>query len=254
MKQIIGGNWKMNGSRLAALEYLREMKRLGSRSVSSEIILFPPFTILPIIADAAADCGIETGGQDIFWLEKGAFTGEISPSMLVDAGASWFLAGHSERRHVFGEANDIVRRKLQAGLESGLRGILCVGELIEERDAGRTEEVVRRQVESALRDLECVSTENFVIAYEPVWAIGTGLTATPDEAERMHSLIREWVAGVLSNDFADNTRIQYGGSVKPGNAAEILSMPSINGALVGGASLKAESFMDILKAVPLQDR
>ncbi|MCK5115054.1 MAG: triose-phosphate isomerase [Candidatus Aegiribacteria sp.] len=244
----------MNGSRLAALEFLREMKRLGSVSVSSEVVLFPPFTLLPLMADAVADCGIETGGQDIFWLEKGAFTGEISPSMLVDAGASWFLAGHSERRHVIGETDDIVRRKLQAGLASGLRGILCVGELIEERDAGRTEEVVRRQVESALSDLECVSTENLVIAYEPVWAIGTGLTATPEEAERMHSLIREWVAGVLSNDFADNTRIQYGGSVKPGNAAEILSMPSINGALVGGASLKAESFMSILEAVPIQDR
>ena len=253
MKQIIGGNWKMNGSRLAALEFLSEMKRLGSGSVSSEIVLFPPFTLISLMADAAADAGIETGGQDIFWLEKGAFTGEISPAMLVDAGASWFLVGHSERRHVIGETDDIVRRKLEAGLETGLRGILCVGELIEERDAGRTEEVVRRQVESALKGLECVSTENFVIAYEPVWAIGTGLTATPGEAERMHSLIREWVAGAISIDFADNTRIQYGGSVKPDNAAEILSRPSVNGALVGGASLKAESFMDILKAVPPQD-
>ncbi len=243
----------MNGSRQAALEFLSEMKRLGSGSVSSEIVLFPPFTLLPVMADAAADCGIETGGQDIFWLEKGAFTGEISPSLLLDAGASWFLAGHSERRHVIGETDEIVRRKLQAGLQSGLRGILCVGELLEERDAGRTEEVVKRQIEFALKDQKYVSPENFVIAYEPVWAIGTGLTATPDEAERMHSLIREWVAGILSNDFADNTRIQYGGSVKPDNAAEILSMPSINGALVGGASLKAESFMDILKAVPQQN-
>lgn len=243
----------MNGSRLVALEFISEMKRLGSGSVSPDIVLFPPFTLIPLIADAAADCGIETGGQDIFWLEKGAFTGEISPVMLADAGASWFLAGHSERRHVIGETDEIVRKKLEAGLESGLRGILCVGELIEEREAGRTEEVVRRQVESALKNLDCVSEENFVIAYEPVWAIGTGLTATPDEAERMHSLIREWVASAMSTDFADNTRIQYGGSVKPDNAAEILSRPSVNGALVGGASLKAGSFMDILKAVPLQD-
>ena len=253
MKQIIGGNWKMNGSGLAALEFLKEMKRLGSGSEFPEIVLFPPFTILPLIADAAADAGIETGGQDIFWLEKGAFTGEISPSLLLDAGATWFLAGHSERRHVIGETDDIVRRKLQAGLLSGLRGILCVGELIEERNADRTEEVVKRQVEYALRDLEGVSNENFVIAYEPVWAIGTGLTATPDEAQRMHSLIREWVAGIAGTEFADNTRIQYGGSVKPDNAAEILSMPSINGALVGGASLKAESFMDIIRAVPFQN-
>ncbi|NOQ22230.1 MAG: triose-phosphate isomerase [Candidatus Aegiribacteria sp.] len=243
----------MNGSRPAALEYLREMKSLGSGTVSSDIVLFPPFTLIPLMAEAAADAGIETGGQDLFWLEKGAFTGEISPAMLVDAGASWFLAGHSERRHVFRETDDIVRKKLEAGLETGLRGIFCVGELLEERDAGRTEEVVRRQVESALRGLGCVTNENFVIAYEPVWAIGTGLTATPDEAERMHSLIREWVAGTMSNDFADNTRIQYGGSVKPDNAAEILSRPSVNGALVGGASLNAGSFMDILKAVPTRD-
>jgi len=252
VKQIIGGNWKMNGSGLAALEFLKEMKRLGSGSEFPEVVLFPPFTILPLIADAAADAGIEIGGQDIFWLEKGAFTGEISPSLLLDAGATWFLAGHSERRHVIGETDDIVRRKLQAGLSSGLRGILCVGELLEERNADRTEEVVKRQVEYALRDLEGVSNENFVIAYEPVWAIGTGLTATPDEAQRMHSLIREWVAGISGNDFADNTRIQYGGSVKPDNAAEILSMPSINGALVGGASLEAKSFMDIIRAVPFQ--
>ncbi|MCD4775368.1 MAG: triose-phosphate isomerase [Candidatus Aegiribacteria sp.] len=253
MKQIIGGNWKMNGFRLTGLEFLREIKGLGSEHVSSDIVLFPPFTLLPMMADAAADAGIETGGQDVFWLEKGAFTGEISPAMLVDAGASWFIAGHSERRHVIGESDEIVRRKLEAGLETGLHGILCVGELIEERETGKTEEVVRRQVESAIEGLDCASPENFVIAYEPVWAIGTGLTATPDEADRMHSLIREWVAATVSRDFADNTRIQYGGSVKPDNAAEILAKPSINGALVGGASLKPESFMDIIKAVPLQE-
>jgi len=251
MKQIIGGNWKMNGFRLPALQFLREMKGLGSESVSSDIVLFPPFTLLPVLADAASDAGIETGGQDLFWLEKGAYTGEISPSMLADAGASWFLAGHSERRHVIGETDEIIRRKLQAGLETGLRGILCVGELIEEREDGRTEEVVRRQVESALMDLDCVSPQNFVIAYEPVWAIGTGLTATPEEAERMHSLIREWIGNIKNNDFADNTRIQYGGSVKPNNASEILTKPSINGALIGGASLDPDSFMNIIKAVPL---
>ena len=250
MKQIIGGNWKMNGSSVTCLEYLIEMKRLGAVEISSDIVIFPPFTLLPLMRDAAAEAGIETGGQDIFWMEKGAFTGEISPAMLADAGATWFLAGHSERRHVIGETDDIIRRKLEAGLESGLRGILCVGELIEEREASRTEEVVRRQVTSALEGLDSASPDNFVIAYEPVWAIGTGLTATPEEAERMHALIREWVAGIKGSTFADSTRIQYGGSVKPGNAAEILSMPSINGALVGGASLQAESFMDIVKAVP----
>ena len=242
----------MNGSVSAGLDFLRKMKESGSGSVFSDIVLFPPFTLLQVLRDAAADAGIETGGQDLFWLEKGAFTGEISPSMLVDAGASFFIAGHSERRHVMGETDEIVRRKLEAGLKTGLRGILCVGELMEEREADRTEEVVRRQVEAALEGLDCASPGNLVIAYEPVWAIGTGLTATPDEAERMHSLIREWVADIVGNDFADNTRIQYGGSVKPGNASEILSKPSVNGALVGGASLSAESFMEIIKAVPLR--
>jgi triosephosphate isomerase (TIM) len=250
VKQVIGGNWKMNGSSVTCLEFLMEMKRCGSADMFSDIVIFPPFTLLPLMRDAALEAGVETGGQDLFWLEKGAFTGEISPSMLKDAGATWFLAGHSERRHVIGETDEIVRRKLEAGLQTGLRGILCVGELIEEREASRTEEVVRRQVTSALDCLDSVSPANFVIAYEPVWAIGTGLTATPDEAERMHALIREWVAGIKGGDFADSIRIQYGGSVKPDNAAEILSMPSINGALVGGASLKAGSFMDIVKAVP----
>jgi len=236
----------MHGSPSMASDFLGEMKLLGSYDSPCEIVLFPPFTLLPLMADQAEHAGIQTGGQDLFWMKEGAFTGEISPSMLIDAGATWFLAGHSERRHVLGETDEIVRRKLDMGTGSGLKCILCVGELIEERESGRTEEVVQRQVRAAMEGCSTIYPSNFVIAYEPVWAIGTGLTATPDEAERVHSLIREWVEEIAGQDFARSLRIQYGGSVKPSNAEEILSKPSVDGALVGGASLRADSFMEIV--------
>ena len=250
MRQIIGGNWKMNGSPESGMLFIGEMKKLGSPVAPADIVLFPPFTLIPLLAESASDAGIEIGGQDLFWFEKGAFTGEISPGMLKEAGSTWFIAGHSERRHVLGETDEIVRKKLEAGLKCGLKGILCVGELQTERETDQTEMVVRRQITSALDGLDNISPENFVIAYEPVWAIGTGLTATPEEAERMHSLIREWVSSIIGQEFADSLRIQYGGSVKPSNAVTILSKPSVNGALVGGASLNAGSFMDIINSVP----
>jgi triosephosphate isomerase (TIM) len=250
MNYVIGANWKMNGTRADAEDFLEAMRNMGSASLESELVLFPPFTLLPMLIEGAQAAGMELGGQDVFWEDSGAFTGEISPVMLKEAGATWFIAGHSERRHVMGEDDGVVRRKLAHGLRSGLKGILCVGELREERDSGRTEEVVRGQIEAALEDLDAAGPDNLVIAYEPVWAIGTGLTATPEEAERMHSLIRNWLEDVRSPDFASGMRIQYGGSVKPGNAADILSRPSVNGALVGGASLKAESFIAIAESVP----
>ncbi|MFO8183434.1 MAG: triose-phosphate isomerase [Candidatus Aegiribacteria sp.] len=250
MKYVMGANWKMNGTPEDALDFLRSMRELGSPSEGPEIVLFPPFTLLPLLRQEARDAGVELGGQDLFWEERGAFTGEVSPGMLSRAGATWFIAGHSERRHVIGETDEIVRKKLRAGLKAGLKGVLCVGELKEEREADRTEEVVRRQIGAAMEGLETASPVNLVIAYEPVWAIGTGLTATPEEAERMHSLIREWVKSLTDAGFAEELRIQYGGSVKPGNAAEILSRPSVNGALVGGASLKADSFMSIVRSTP----
>lgn len=250
MKYVMGANWKMNGTPEEALNYLRRMRELGSPSAGPDIVFFPPFTVLPLLRQEAGDAGVELGGQDLFWKEEGAFTGEVSPGMLARTGATWFIAGHSERRHVIGETDEIVRKKLRAGLEAGLKGILCVGELKEEREAERTEEVVRRQIGAALEGLEAASPGNLVIAYEPVWAIGTGLTATPEEARRMHSLIREWVESITDAGFAEELRILYGGSVKPSNAADILSRPSVNGALVGGASLKAESFMAIVGSTP----
>lgn len=250
MRQIIGANWKMNGSVSGASVFLEDMLRLGSARASADLVLFPPFTLLPLIRSEAEAAGLELGGQDLFWEDSGAYTGEISAGMLREAGASWFLAGHSERRHVMGEDEGIVRRKLEKGLSSGLKGILCVGELIAEREDGLTEKVVCGQIRSALEGLDNATPGNLVIAYEPVWAIGTGLTATPDEAQRMHALIREWLREMMGEAFADGVRIQYGGSVKPDNAAEILEKPSVNGALVGGASLKAESFMAIVRSAP----
>jgi triosephosphate isomerase len=250
MRQIIGANWKMNGSVSLASDFLENMLRLGSARASADLVLFPPFTVLPMIGSEAEAAGLELGGQDIFWEDSGAFTGEISAGMLLDAGATWFLAGHSERRHVMGEDEAAVRRKLEKGLQSGLKGILCVGELMDEREDGLTEKVVRGQLRSALEGLDSATPGNLVIAYEPVWAIGTGLTATPDEAQRMHALIREWIREFLGEDSADGIRIQYGGSVKPANAADILGKPSVDGALVGGASLQADSFMAIVRSAP----
>ena len=237
----------MNGSSSHARLFLDEIAALMPFEGDPEVVIFPPFTLLAGMSTAASACGIGLGGQDIYWEEKGAFTGEISPSLLEDAGCTWFLAGHSERRHVLGEDDAVVRRKFRAGLDHGLRGILCVGELEEERRTGRTEEVVRAQVESGLSGLDS-GADVLAIAYEPVWAIGTGLTATPEEAQRMHALVRGWTGEMAGEDFSSSVRIIYGGSVKPGNAAALMAGPDVDGALVGGASLEAGSFAAIASA------
>jgi triosephosphate isomerase len=248
LRYFIGGNWKMNGTPDASLQFLRELAGGGATGLPADVVVFPPFTLIPAMASHAWSAGVTLGAQDLYHEEKGAFTGEVSTGMLIDAGCCWFLAGHSERRHVFGEDDATVRRKLEAGLRAGLRGVLCVGEKLSEREEGRTEEVVRGQVESALDGLDCWSPGNLVVAYEPVWAIGTGKTATPEEANRVHGLIRGWLAEIAGEAYARETRIVYGGSVKPHNAREILAGPHVNGALVGGASLQAESFADIILA------
>ena len=246
-RTLTGGNWKMNGTPGGADAYLGEIAGLLPSGPGPEVVLFPPFTLLPVMAGAARKAGIMLGGQDLFWEEGGAFTGEISPGMLVDAGCTWFLAGHSERRHVMGEDDATVRRKLEAGTASGLRGILCVGELLEERETGRTEETVRRQVEAGILGLDA-GPGNLAVAYEPVWAIGTGLTATPEEAQRVHALIRGWIGEARGAGFAEALRIIYGGSVKPANAGEIMKGPDVDGTLVGGASLSAKDFALIVAA------
>lgn len=246
VKPFVGANWKMNGTYESGMDYLTAIDECNINYFGADVVLFAPFTLLRSFAILADKAGIGLGAQDVFWEEEGAYTGEISPSMLKEAGCSWFLAGHSERRHILGEDDGIVRKKLEAGLKSGLNGVLCVGELLEEREAGKTEEVVKRQIGSALQGLDAASPYNMVIAYEPVWAIGTGKTATPAEAQRVHSLIREWVAETAGAEFAADLRIIYGGSVKPSNASEIMKGADVNGALVGGASLKSDSFIEIV--------
>ncbi|MBD3370571.1 triose-phosphate isomerase [Candidatus Fermentibacteria bacterium] len=247
LRPLIGGNWKMNGDPSHARSFLRSLDEEMVPSEAAEVVLFPSFTLLSELSRPAWETGVQTGAQDIYYELQGAYTGEVSPGMIADAGGCWFLAGHSERRHVLGENDETVARKLEAGLRYGLRGVLCVGELLEEREADRTEEVVRGQVLAALENLDCWNPFNLAIAYEPVWAIGTGKTATAEEANRVHGLIRGWVEELTGTREALSLRIIYGGSVKPKNAFEILSQPHVNGVLVGGASLEAESFMEIIR-------
>ncbi len=247
MSRLVGGNWKMNGSIGGTREYMEELSRLDYAGTGAEMVIFPTFTLLPAAAESAPR-GVAVGGQDIFWEESGAFTGEVSAGMLRDAGATWFLAGHSERRHVIGEDDDTVRRKLAAGLSAGLSGILCIGELLSEREEGRTGEVLERQLRSALSGMDDGMAELLVVAYEPVWAIGTGRTATPEQAEEAHSFVRGVLGELLGDGRAAEARILYGGSVKPANASELLSRPSVDGALVGGASLRASDLVAIAGA------
>ncbi len=212
------------------------------------IVLIPPFVTLPAVMQAIGETGIEGGAQDIFYEESGAFTGEISAGMLAELDVRYVLVGHSERRHVIGEGEELVARKLEAALAGGLVPILCVGELLEERESGRAEEVVLGQIRSALEALPKGECSKVLLAYEPVWAIGTGRTATPEDASRMHGVIRGALKDLCGEEISATTAILYGGSVKPQNAAELFAASDIDGVLVGGASLSADSFLGIVYA------
>jgi triosephosphate isomerase len=214
--------------------------------VNADVAVCPPFLAIPAVREAVAGTAVRLGAQDVFYENNGAFTGEISTAMLLDAGVSFALVGHSERRHVIGETDGIVRRKLDALLAAGLDVILCVGEKIEEREAGRTEEVLQVQTTAGISGLTREQLAKVTIAYEPVWAIGTGKVATTAQAQSAHKYIRDLVASLFDQAAADAIRIQYGGSVKPDNAAELMAQPDVDGALVGGAALKAESFLGII--------
>jgi triosephosphate isomerase len=245
---MIAGNWKMNKTNEEAIALVDEM--LAELEVLSgvERVICPPFTALSVVSQRLEGSGIFVGAQNMYWEEGGAFTGEIAPAMLKSL-CKYVILGHSERRAYFGETDETVNKRLTAALANDLIPILCVGETLDERDAGRTKEVVRRQVELALKGLDLGSSRELVIAYEPIWAIGTGRAAT---AEGANLVIGETIRGVLKemvgNEFVDATRILYGGSVKPGNALEFFQQPEIDGALVGGASLKAQDFIGIVKA------
>ena len=241
---LIAGNWKMHKTIPEALDLVRELKELVNDVNDRDILVCPPFTALYPVSKELEGSNIVLGGQNMYFEEQGAFTGEISPLMLKDAGCSYVILGHSERRHIFGETNELVNKKVLSAVNHGLIPILCVGELLEERESGKTQEVVEKQVREGLKGID--GNDEFVIAYEPVWAIGTGKTATPELAEEVHFFIRRVLSDMFGSEKANSVRILYGGSVKPENAAGLLNMENIDGALVGGASLKAESFAKIV--------
>ncbi len=245
---LIAGNWKMYKTTAEAVELVEALKReMGTVASDREVLVCPPYTALHAVKSVLEGSNIRLGAQDLHYEEQGAFTGAISPLMLRDLGCSYVIVGHSERRQIFGENDALINRKLHAALKHDLRAILCVGETKPQRDAGQAEAVVISQLRGGLADVAVEALDNVVIAYEPVWAIGTGDTATPADAQAMHAAIRHTLADLYNAQAAGTVRIQYGGSVKPDNVDELMAQTDIDGALVGGASLKAGSFMRIIQ-------
>jgi triosephosphate isomerase len=246
---IVGGNWKMNTDLASGVE-LADDVAAGCAGLFEhcDVVVYPPFPYLHAVGKTLGHHGVMLGAQDVYCEPDGAFTGEVSADMLLDLNATMVLVGHSERRHIIGEDDDLVRAKLRAALAVGLHVTLCVGETLEQREAGRTEPVNLEQLARALENVVVDDMRRVVIAYEPVWAIGTGLAATARDAQSVHAMLRAALAARFDDEVAAATRIQYGGSVKPGNAAELFAEPDIDGFLVGGASLKADAFLDIVRA------
>ena len=247
-KPIITGNWKLNKTINLAVNFVDELQSLVVDEDKVEIVVAPVFTALSAVAVALRETRIGLSAQDLYWEESGAFTGEVSAGLLRDAGCDYVIVGHSERRQYFGENNKIVNKKVKAALDAHLTPIICVGEHLIERQAGKTEVVIQDHVEGAIEGLSADQLLKSVIAYEPVWAIGTGEVATPDQAQEVHKHVRQLLTEKYSEEVANQIRIQYGGSVKPANALDLLSQPDVDGALVGGASLEAESFAGIIAA------
>jgi len=244
---LIAGNWKMHGTRSEAVTLAAALARSVGQERGREVVLAPPFTALEAVGREIAGCSIKLGAQHVHWEPKGAFTGEISVGMLKEAGCTHVIVGHSERRQLFGETNETVSKRLVAVLAAGLVPIVCVGETLAEREADATEAIIERQVESACGSLRSEQLAVCVIAYEPVWAIGTGRTATPGQAQEVHHAIRRQLTSLGSATTAERVRILYGGSVKPDNVDALMAEPDIDGALVGGASLDADGFARIVK-------
>ena len=245
--KFVCGNWKMHKTVAESLALVKELAAgLGEASGQVQVAVAPPFTAVHAVAQALHGTALEVSGQDVYWEVQGAFTGEVSAPMLAEAGCKHGIVGHSERRQFFGETDEAVRKKAAALLAAGLFPIVCVGETLAEREAGRTIEVVDRQVRQGLKGFGAGELARITIAYEPVWAIGTGRTATTAQAQEVHGSLRG-ILRQLGGAVADGMRIQYGGSVKPDNARELMSQPDVDGALVGGASLKAPDFLAIVK-------
>ncbi len=247
-KAFICGNWKMFKTPGETVALVRELRAKLNESASVEVGIAPPFTSLAAARQALLGSHLRLAGQNCHWEAQGTFTGEVSAPMLKEVGCDSVIVGHSERRQHFGETDEAVNRRARAALESGLTPIVCLGETLAEREAGRTLDVVSRQIRACLAGFSPAQVEALVVAYEPVWAIGTGRVATPAQAQEVHQALRGWISDLAGRAVADKVRIQYGGSVKPDNAAELLALPDVDGALVGGASLKADDFARIVAA------
>ena len=247
-RPFIAGNWKMNLDRTSGTELAAAIAAGASGYEHADIAVCPPTAYLDAVGSALGDSGVGLGAQNIYHEASGAFTGETSALMAKDVGCQYVILGHSERRNILGESNADVNRKVHAALANGLTPIVCLGELLEQRESGQTLEVIRGQFEGSLAGLSNDQAGSIVIAYEPVWAIGTGKVATPEQAEEVHADLRKMLESSYNTEIAQTVRLQYGGSVKPDNASELLGQPNIDGALVGGASLKSDSFLAIVAA------
>ena len=246
-RPLIAGNWKMYKTSAEAVDFVKKFLTLVSGVADRDVMIAPAFTALEAVAAALKGTEVGLGAQDVFWEAEGAFTGQVSPPMLTAAGCRYVIIGHSERRQFFGETDDTVNRKIRAALKSGLIPVMCVGESEKQREAGQTFSILDKQVKDGLRSFVSDELGSLVIAYEPVWAIGTGKTATAAQAEETHAYIRSLIKGLFGADMAALMRVLYGGSVKPENASELMAMADIDGALVGGASLNPDSFSKIVK-------
>jgi len=246
-KKVMAANWKMHKNPDQTRAYLRDFLPMVAGHSRDEVVVCPPYIDLCVAVEASRDSNVNIGAQDLFWEKEGAYTGEICPGMLLDIGCTHVIIGHSERRQYFGETDDMVNFKLKAALEAGLAPIVCVGEVLEEREANLTEDVLRRQCLRAFHAISGKKAAKLVVAYEPVWAIGTGKTATPRLAADAHLLIRGEAAKAFGDEFSQTLRILYGGSVKPENVNALMAEAEIDGALVGGASLDPKSFAAIVK-------
>ena len=251
-KKIIAGNWKMNVKPSETAALVKEIAEATKDYANVDIVCCTPAIDIPASVEACKGTQVEAGAENAHWEASGAYTGEISTGMLVDAGVKYVIIGHSERRQYFGETDDTVNKRTRAVIAAGLTAIVCIGETLEEREAGKLNEVIERQMNVGLKDVSAADCDRLVIAYEPVWAIGTGKTATPDQAQEVHALIRETLAKLVGAETAETVRIQYGGSMKPGNAAELLAKKDIDGGLIGGAALKAADFAGIIAAAAQQ--
>jgi triosephosphate isomerase len=248
-RKVIAGNWKMHKDLSESQNLISKLTiELSKEDVKCDIIICPPFTSLSEAAALVKNTKVKLGAQNMHFEDKGAFTGEVSATMLKSVGCEYVILGHSERRAIFNESDEMINKKIKKALDSGLRPIFCIGETLQQRESGKMNDVIKRQVTEGLQHISKGEMEKVIIAYEPVWAIGTGVTAAPHQAQEVHVYVRQLTSDIFGEDTAENLIIQYGGSVKPGNAGELLSQSDIDGALVGGACLEADSFLKIIRS------